>query len=54
MRTNFPVGPKASDISPLEAEVMAEQAAALAQSGRRVDASLAALADAGEADRRSG
>jgi hypothetical protein len=51
MRTNFPARPKASDISPLEAEVMAEQAAALAQSGRRVEATLSALAEAGEADR---
>ena len=51
MRTNFPARHKPSDISPLEAEVMAEQAAALAQSGRRVEAALAALADAGEPDR---
>ena len=52
MRTNFPAGRKASDVSPLEAEVMAEQAAALAQTGRRVEAALAALAgSAGAADR---
>ncbi|HEX8555638.1 MAG TPA: DUF6665 family protein [Sphingomonas sp.] len=51
MRTNFPARQKPSDISPLEAEVIAEQAAALAQSGRRVEAALAALAEAGEADR---
>jgi hypothetical protein len=51
LSTNFPAGRKASDISPLEAEVMAEQAAALAHSGRRVEATLAALAQAGGADR---
>jgi hypothetical protein len=51
MRTNFPALPEATNISPLEAEVMAEQAAALAQSGRRVEAALAALAAAGETDR---
>jgi hypothetical protein len=49
MRTNFPARPKASDISPLEAEVMEEQAAALAQSGRRVEATLAALAGSDDA-----
>jgi hypothetical protein len=43
MSTNFP-GRRASDISPLEAEVMAEKAAALAHSGRRLEAALAALA----------
>ena len=52
MRTNFPRRPDGSTISPLEAEVMAEQAAALAHSGRRVEATLAALAvDGSEADR---
>jgi hypothetical protein len=51
MRTNFPARPKPSDISPLEAEVMAEQAAALAHSGRRVETALAALAEAGGGER---
>jgi hypothetical protein len=51
MRTNFPASRKATDVSPLEAEVMAEQAAALAHSGRRVEQTLAALADSGAADR---
>jgi hypothetical protein len=44
MMTNLPGRRSASDISPLEAEVMAEKAAALASSGRRVEAALAALA----------
>ena len=51
MRTNFPARRNASEISPLEAEVMSEQAAALAQSGRRVEVALAALADEHGADR---
>jgi hypothetical protein len=49
MRTNFTDRRNASDISPLEAEVMSEQAAALAQSGRRVEAALAALAGSKDA-----
>ena len=52
MRTNFPARGKASDLSPLEAEVMAEKAAALAQSGRRVEAALAALAASADAEDR--
>jgi hypothetical protein len=51
MRTNFPRRPDGTTVSPLEAEVMAEQAAALSYSGRRVETTLAALADSGEADR---
>ena len=52
MRTNFPGREDASVISPLEAEVMAEQAAALAHSGRRVEATLAALAGSDETEDR--
>jgi hypothetical protein len=44
MSINVPGRRGASDISPLEAEVMAEKAAALAHSGRRVEAALATLA----------
>jgi hypothetical protein len=52
MRTNFPERRRPSDLSPLEAEVMSEKAAALAQSGRRVEAALAGLAaSADPADR---
>ncbi len=49
MRIDIPGRHRASDLSPLEAEVMAEKAAALAQSGRRVEAALAALAEPGAA-----
>jgi hypothetical protein len=49
MRTNFPSRPDGSTVSPLEAEVMAEQAAALAYSGRRVETALAALAGSDDA-----
>jgi hypothetical protein len=55
MRTNFPRRPDGTTVSPLEAEVMAEQAAALAQSGRRVETTLAALAgsdDSGDRPQR--
>ena len=41
-------GRRDTELSPLEAEVMSEKAAALAQSGRRVEAALAALAEARE------
>jgi hypothetical protein len=49
MRTNFPRRPDGTTVSPLEAEVMAEQAAALSYSGRRVEAALAALYGPGDA-----
>jgi hypothetical protein len=55
MRTNFPRRPDGTTVSPLEAEVMAEQAAALAHSGRRVETTLAALAgldDSGDRPQR--
>ena len=52
MRTNFPARSGASDLSPLEAEVMSEKAAALAQSGRRVEAALAALSASPAAENR--
>ncbi len=51
MRTDFPNRQKPTELSPLETEVMAEKAAALAQSGRRVETALAVLAAAGEAER---
>jgi hypothetical protein len=46
MRITIPGGRGLSDLSPLETEVMAEKAAALAQSGRRVESALDALAAA--------
>jgi hypothetical protein len=52
MRTNFPRRPDGTTVSPLEAEVMAEQAAALSYSGRRVEAALAALAGSDDAEGR--
>jgi hypothetical protein len=41
-------GRRDTELSPLEAEVMSEKAAALAQTGRKVEAALTALAEAGE------